>query len=126
MGSSVLTLVLAGCFMGIGQAMIITENMRSSNFAAQVLEAEMENLRTGTWDDIAGMRESTTFRPSRYFTDVPLRDYRCTRSITSQGDSLKEIRLSVSWTDLKGVSHSRQTVTYYARNGLNDYFYRTI
>jgi hypothetical protein len=126
MGTSVLTLVLAGCFAGMGQAMVLSENVKSSNFAAQALEAEMESLRTKTWDEINAMRETTRFRSSRYFGTVILRDGLYTRSITAQSDTMKEIRLSVTWTDLKGISHTRQSVTYYARNGLSDFFYRAI
>jgi hypothetical protein len=126
MGSSVLTLVLAGCFIGIGQAMVISENMKNSNFAAQVLDAEMESLRSKTWDEISEIRESSTFRPTRYFETVNLRDWSCERTITEPSDNLKEIKLNISWTDLKGIAHSRQMFTYYARNGLSDYFYRAI
>jgi hypothetical protein len=126
MGSSVLTLILAGCFLGFGQAMVISENMKSSNFAAQVLEAEMEKLREKTWAEIGEIRESTSFNPARHFDKVVLRDYACNRSITDRSENLKQILLTVEWTDLKGMAHTRKMVTYYARNGMNDYFYRAI
>ncbi len=40
-GSSILTLVLAGAFSGLGQALCISEVVQSSNFAAQLRSAAL-------------------------------------------------------------------------------------
>ena len=125
-GSGVMTLVLAGYFSGIGQALLISENVKSGNFAAQILQSEMDEIHTLQWDEVDQLPSSGNFDPKAYFSIIPLRDYSCQRSITDLGSFQKEIRLAVSWTDLKGISHNREYVTYYTKDGLYDYTYRAL
>ena len=125
-GSGVMTLVLAGCFSGIGQALLISENVKSGNFAAQILQSEMDEIHPLQWDEVDQLPSSGIFNPKAYFSIIPLREYSCQRSITDLGSFQKEIRLAVSWTDLKGISHSREYVTYYTKDGLYDYTYRAL
>ena len=125
-GSGVMTLVLAGCFSGIGQALLISENVKSSNFAAQVLLSEMDEIHTMQWTEVDQLPSSGSFDPKAYFSIVPLRDYNCQRAVTNLGSLQKEIRLTVSWKDLKGLSHDREYVTYYTKDGLYDYTYRAL
>ena len=125
-GSGVMTLVLAGCFSGIGQALQISENVKSGNFAAQILQSEMDEIHTLQWNEVNQLPSSGNFDPKAYFSIIPLRDYSCQRSITDLGSLQKEIRLTVSWTDLKGLSHDREYVTYYTKDGLYDYTYRAL
>ena len=125
-GSGVMTLVLAGCFSGIGQALLISENVKSGNFAAQILQSEMDEIHTLQWDEVDQLPSSGTFNPKAYFSIIPMRDYICQRTISDLGSLQKEIRLSVSWKDLKGLSHDREYVTFYTKDGLYDYTYRAL
>ncbi len=123
-GSGVMTVVLAGCFSGILQAILISENVKSSNFAAQILQSEMDEVHNLQWDEVDALPAQETFDPTQYFSSIPLRDYSCTRQVSTLSADQKEVRLTVSWTDLKGKSHDRHYVTYYTKNGLYDYNYR--
>ncbi len=125
MGAGVLTLVLAGCFNGLGQSILISENVKSYNFSAQLLQCEMETVRALQWDEVASLGNGS-FDPTVYFTNVPLRDYSCQRLISNKGSDQKEIRLTVTWKDLRGISHSREFVSYYSKEGLSDYYYRAL
>ena len=125
-GSGVMTLVLAGCFSGIGQAIVISENVESSNFATQILQSEIDEIHTMQWSEIEQLSNQGTFNPEAYFSTIPLRDYSCQRLINSVGSNQKEIRLIVEWVDLRGRSHNREYVTYYTKDGLFDYSYRSI
>lgn len=125
MGAGVLTLVLAGCFNGLGQAILISENVKSYNFAAQLLQSEMETVRALQWDEVVSLGDGS-FDPTEHFTNIPLRDYICQRLISDNGSDQKEIRLSVTWKDLRGISHSREYVSYYSKEGLSDYYYRAL
>ncbi len=126
MGSGVMTLVLAGCFSGLGQAILISENVKSGDFAAQILQCEMDKIHNLNWNEIDGLPGSATFDPKAYFTTIPLRDYSCQREINGIGSTQKEVRLSVAWTDLKGLKHNRELVTFYSKDGLFDYTYRAL
>ena len=125
MGAGVLTMVLAGCFSGLGQALLMSENVRSYDFASQLLQSEMESVRSLQWAEVDSLG-SGSFDPSVYFTDNPMRDISCQRVISDKNAWQKEIRLSVTWKDFKGISRSREFVSYYSKEGLSDYYYRAL
>ena len=125
MGATVLTLVLAGCFSGLGQALSISENVKSYNFATQLLQSEMETVRALQWGEVNSLGNGS-FDPTKYFSNIPLRDYSCRRLISNKSSDQKEIRLIVTWKDMNGISHSREYVSYYSKGGLNDYYYRAL
>ena len=60
-GSGVMTLVLAGCFSGIGQAIVISENVESSNFATQILQSEIDEIHTMQWSEIEQLSNQGAF-----------------------------------------------------------------
>ena len=125
-GSAVLTLVLAGSFSGLGQAICISEVVQSSNFAAQLLQSEMDEIHLLQWNEVAILEGTNSFDPRKNFSTVPLREYSCTRIVSPKGSFQKEIRLIVKWTDLRGKRHSQEYVTYYTKEGLFDYSYRSL
>ncbi len=125
-GSAVLTLVLAGSFSGLGQALLIQENVQSSNFATQLLQSEMDEIHLLNWSEISRLQGTGNFDPRTNFSTVPLRDYTCTRVVSTLGTTQKEIRLEVGWTDMRGKTHSQSYVTYYTKDGLFDYSYRAL
>ncbi len=125
MGATVLTMVLAGCFSGLGQALLMSENVKSYDFASQLLQSEMESVRSLQWDEVDSLG-SGSFDQSVYFTNNPMRDIDCQRVLSDKNAWQKEIRLSVSWKDFRGISHSREYVSYYSKEGLSDYYYRAL
>ncbi len=126
-GSAALTLVLAGTFSGLGQAICISEVVQSSNFAAQFLQSEMDDIHLLQWSEVANLQGKEVIDPEDWnFSTVPLRDAAFTRIVSSRGTSQKEIRLIVEWTDLRGIRHSNEYVTYYTKDGLFDYSYRSL
>ncbi len=125
-GSTVLALVLAGSFSGLGQAMLIQENVQSANFASQLLQSEMDDIHLMTWNEVSSLPGKDDFDPLDNFSTIPLRDPTCFRFVTSLGGSQKQIRLQVGWTDLRGRTHSQDYVTFYTKDGLYDYSYRAL
>ncbi len=125
-GSTALALVLAGSFSGLGQAMLIEENVHSSNFASQLLQSEMDEIHLMNWTEVSNLSGKGTFNPEKTFSSIPLRSPSYTRIVSSLGSSQKQIRLQVAWTDLRGKSHSQDYVTFYTKDGLFDYSYRAL
>ena len=119
-------MVMAGMFGALGQATGLVENVRSASFATQTLQLEMEEILFMQWDEIEAMGENSTFDPGTYFSEVPLRNATCARTITNLDPNMKEIRLSVSWQDLHGMDHNREFATYYSKNGLYDFDYTSL
>ncbi len=127
MGTSVMTVVLAGSFSAVNQATFMSEGVQSENFAAQVLQTEMEYLRTLQWSEIEALRKNSRFDPEEHFTNFPFKHYKCERIITPRGEHQKEIRLVFSWTETKGrKTNQREFVSYFTEGGLYDFNYRTL
>ena len=119
-GMLALTIVFAGLFSGLGQATVMADNVRSKDFVNQLLQVEMEDVLQQSWTELCSLEPNTEFSPGTYFSYVPLRGYTCDRSIEELGSSQRVIRLRVTWTDLKGMMHDRELVTFYAENGTYD------
>ena len=68
-----MTLVLAGSLVEPGQAIVISENVESSNFATQILLRLMK-FTTMHWSEIEQLSNQGAFNPEAYFSTIPLRD----------------------------------------------------
>ncbi len=127
MGMSVMTVVLAGSFSAVNQATVMSEGVESENLAAQVLQNEMEYLRTLRWGEIEDLKKRSKFDPEEHFTNFPFKKYKCERIITPRGEHQKEIRLVFNWTDSKSrKTNQREFVSYFTEGGLYDYNYRSL
>ena len=73
MGTSVMTVVLAGSFSAVNQVSVMSESVESENLAAQVLQTEMEYLRTLQWSEIEDLRKNSRFDPEEHFTNFPFK-----------------------------------------------------
>ena len=127
MGTSVMTVVLAGSFSAVRQATFMSEGVQSENLAAQVLQTEMEYLRTLQWSEIEALPKNGKFDPEEHFTNFPFKKYKCDRIITPRGEYQKEVRLVFSWTETKGrKTEQREFVSYFTKGGLYDFNYRAL
>ncbi len=128
MGVSVLTVILAGCFSALGQALVVSENAEQTNFVTELLQCEMNQIQTLNWQAIKKLPKKGTFDPKTYFPEIPLKDYTCKRQVNNHATiaDLKEIRLIVSWNDFKNKTRTRELMTYYSRLGLNDNLYEAL
>ena len=126
-GTGVMTVVLAGTFSAVGQGMLMSDGVKSEEVAIQVLQTEMENLRTLSWNEIDRLQRRGKFDPSTSFPDFPFTNYRCERIVTPKGDSQKEIRLIFSWSATRGRrTNQREFVSYFTKGGLYDFNYRAL
>ncbi len=128
MGTAVLTVVLAGTFSALGQALTLSEKVQHANFVTELLQSELDKIETYNWNAIISLPASGTFDPNSYFTEVPLKNYTCTRTVQNHPSftNVKEIRFTVTWEDVKGRMHSRELVNYYSKGGMNDYYYEAL
>jgi hypothetical protein len=124
-GISVLGLVFASSFAAIGQGVAIIESARDCTRAAQILQSEIENLRTLNWVSLSELPESEAFTPGSEFPNDFLSRYHCNRVITTRRTDQKEITLTMSWTGQDGILRDRSYFTYVTKEGINDFYYRT-
>lgn len=101
---------------------------RNITLSSQVLQSEMERLRLMDWADIASLTGTSTVDLSSVFSDDAALAARFTLNrtvsdVAGKVGEMKEIILQVTWTAVDGRSLSRQFRTYYAKDGLYDYYY---
>ncbi len=121
LGISTATLTLMSGFKTLDVARNIT-------LASQILQSEMERLRLMDWGDIAALTGTSTVDLNSVFTndaDLAAR-FTLTRTVsdvTGKVGEMKQLVLVVSWTTMDGRTMTRQFNTYYAKDGLYDYYY---
>ncbi|PXA04502.1 hypothetical protein DDZ13_04825 [Coraliomargarita sinensis] len=108
---------LACVRMGLNQI----NNARSETRASQVMQSEIERLRSLAWNDFTALDGSDqSVALDSEFSDAAYDSFNMKRSISGSGNSRK-ITLVIEWEDLSGASHSKSYVTQYTKGGLYDY-----
>ena len=121
-GVMILGIVLATAFTGMQQGFYLLENARDNTLVSQLLQSEMENLRTMNWASINLMTSPSSFLPEiGSFSELEDR-YTCQRLINTPKANQLQVVLSVVWTDSRGIDHLNNYVSYFSKDGLNDYY----
>jgi prepilin-type N-terminal cleavage/methylation domain-containing protein len=122
---SIIVLVFFSCFQALIIGFRIIEDARFSTLASQVLQSEMENLRLKNWVQLGALPASGTFDIESSMVTATFGKFTCSRTIADAGTDLKQVTLVLTWDSTDGHPHSRRYTTYIAKDGLNDYYYRT-
>lgn len=129
---TVLLLVFLSSVGALNIGFKMLEEARASTLASQILQSEIENLRLRNWTQIKDLAADPTLREFTVELDTTLTGFpkfACTRdfyTVTVDGsdDLLKQAVVSVAWTTNDGRSRTRRYMTYLAKDGINDYYYR--
>ncbi|WP_269523845.1 type IV pilus modification PilV family protein [Coraliomargarita parva] len=110
-----------GCLrMGMNQV----DNARHETRASQIMQSEIERLRSLAWANLISMPSTEeTVDLSTHFSELSntaYTNYTLKRLVSGSGNSRK-ITLTISWTDIAGRDHSKIYVTQYAKGGIYDY-----
>lgn len=121
---TVLILVFVSSVSAITIGFRVVEDTRMNTLASQVLQSEVETLRLKNWSEISALPASASFTIDSTLNAAAFDRFTCQRVVTDENADLKQIVLTVSWNAINGQPRVRRYVTYIARGGLNDYFYR--
>lgn len=121
----IITVIFAGVFAALVQGMNIIEHSRDLTRVSQILQTEMEQLRTRSWVDLNALPEKAEFRVQGVFDQTSSYRYTCVRTITTRKEDQKQLMVAASWTDSRGIRHTRSYTTFFTREGINDYYFRT-
>lgn len=102
----------------------LLDNARLNTLAGQVLQSEMETLRLENWTQLSAHPGTEAFAVESAIAAASHGKFTCIRKIESIRATTKLITLTISWSGMRGEPHSRQYVTYFGKDGLNDYYYR--
>jgi hypothetical protein len=115
------------------------DTARNMTLAGQILQSMIEDIRLKQWTEINAMAATTTgaistFDTSGSFTGFSttaarmLNRFTFTRTVadvTGQ-TGMKRIVLTATWKGVDGRSSSVNYTTFYAQNGLYDYYYPVV
>ena len=121
----ILGMVFGSAFGVLGQGFNIIETSRDYTRVSQILQSEMESLRTKNWTELTALPAKAEFEPDPSFVLAFKDRYTCTRVLTKPEVDQRKILLIVSWKTRKGPLHTRFYTTKYTKNGINDFYIRT-
>lgn len=98
------------------------DSARNLTGATQVMQSEMERLRLKSWAQLQQLQDAND---TVVAVDgaLPGGRFACMREITDRKPDMKQIALIARWHGYDGRLHTARMVTWYCRNGLNDYYY---
>lgn len=123
-------LVIAGGLVGMRRGFEVVENSRHLNRTSQILQSEIESLRTLPWAQINNLpaSEDLTDKIKVQFDTSDYNAYVVTRTTDSvDGDaSLKLVTVMVTYKNRQNKQVTRSYVTIFTSGGVTDYYSRTI
>ena len=103
------------------------DDAREEIRASQIIQSEMERLRTKNWTQLQKMPSGSTFEPSGEFAKIYATNYSAYRYLITLNPSDKMlVAIRVEWTNSTGQQSVRWFNTIFTQNGLNDYYYRKL
>lgn len=119
-------IIFAGGFGALLQGNKLIEISRDETRASQVLQSEIEELRAYNWDALIALNAESKYSPQASFTDAYATRYTVKRTIATRSSTQKRVTIQVFWTDNGGTEHMREYITLVTKEGLYDFYYRTI
>lgn len=127
MVAAVLLLIIIGSGFGaLIQGSKLIEISRDETRASQVLQSEVEELRSYDWATLIALDTESKYSPDSSFTDHYSNRYTILRKIETRSSVQKKVTMQVHWFDNGGSAHMREYITLISRDGLYDFYYRTI
>ena len=123
----ILGMVFTASFSSYMLGMNMISDAREEVRASQIIQSEIERLRTKNWTQLSSLANGATFEPSGEFSKLYADKYTAFRyliDINSNDQMLVAVR--VEWTASSGRTSVRWFNTIFTKNGLNDYYYRKL
>lgn len=122
---SVIGFILVAAFGTVAQALQTVETSRDYARVAQILQSEMEDVRTMSWSTVSALPLLESIDLNAEFNDAFGSRYQAYRIVTARSTDQKQIYILVRWTDSRGNARRKIAVSWYTQNGLHDYYYRS-
>lgn len=123
-GMLVFALVITSVMVALGKGYEFVEASRQHTRASQILQSEIEVLRTVPWETFHVLTDTelTTAFQAQVDEQFGAGVFTGTVTTTTPATDLKQVRITVEWTGLKGRDYSMNYFTYFAEGGSNDYY----
>ena len=121
LSSDIFGLLFAPVATALTQGFTIIENAHDNAHINQILQSEIENIRSMYWEDFDAMDNCERIQQQAGISTLISNRYVCERFINERRVGHNEIILTTNWTDRRQVSYFRKFVTYYTKEGMYDY-----
>lgn len=122
-----LGIIFASAFSSYILGLRMINDAREEVRASQIIQSEIERLRTKNWIQLQKYNTGEFFTPQGEFLKEFSEDYisyRYVIPITNADQMIIAVR--VQWKAQSGRTNIRWFNTVFTKNGLNDYYYRDI
>ena len=124
----ILGMVIGSSVVCMGYGFTRIENARHATRISQVLQTEMESMRSMSWEEVENLvtdsGKTSKFAAHYSQGEDRIRDLVATRTIEDAKANMKLITLTATWKDSQNTEHSLSYATWYGKEGLSDYYTR--
>jgi prepilin-type N-terminal cleavage/methylation domain-containing protein len=121
--ATVFTAAFGAYFLG----MRMVDDAREELRASQIIQSEMEALRSLNWTDLDALPSVAPLQPTGYLISQFSKQYLSYRQVSNISGSegtQKRVIVYVYWKNSRGVYTFQIANTIFTKGGLNDYYYR--
>ena len=124
---SLMAIIFTAAFGTHFLGMKMVEDAREDMRASQIIQSELEAMRTMNWPDLQALSgTSNIIQPQGNFMAQFANDYTVYRVVGNINGNQKYVVIWVWWKNSKGFNSFRRFSTVFTQNGLNDYYYRQV
>lgn len=127
-GMTIMSLAITAAFGAFFLGMRIIEESRDEIRASQIIQTELEAMRTLNWLDLEKLPVSEAITPKGEFIRQFSSRFTVTRDVQDvdgRSGAQKYVVLRVAWQTAAGNNQVRYFNTVFTRFGLNDYYVRS-
>ena len=120
----VFSMVIAGGLVGISRGFELIDTTRNYTRSSQVLQSELELLRTLPWATFSVLSDSelTGKFQEQIISQFDEGTYKGSVVTNMTGDDLMQITVTVEWAGRRGRVHTLNYITFFTEGGVNDYY----
>lgn len=120
----VFSMVIAGGLVGISRGFELIDTTRNYTRSSQVLQSELELLRTLPWLTFSQLSESVLTEKFQEQIIDQFGEDSYVGAVTTEltGGDLMKVMVTVEWSTRKGRVHTLNYVTFFTEGGVNDYY----
>ena len=133
MATGIMAIMAAALIGSFSYGFYIVELVRENQRATQILIEKAETIRLYSWTQV----NTTGFIPSSFSDYFDPQAAQGSKGVTYHGSisvgnvpfstsysaNMKQIQVTVVWTSSRNLTHTRQTATYIAKDGIQNYVY---
>ena len=120
----VFSMVIAGGLVGISRGFELIDTTRNYTRSSQVLQSELELLRTLPWSTFSQLSDSelTEKFQEQIVAQFGADSYVGAVATELTGGDLMQVVVTIEWSARKGRVHTLNYVTFFTDGGVNDYY----